>query len=60
MSKIITVEVVAVGSDIAILSLENGTEFELDLQYLPENIKIGNILRFNISHMVLSHRELDK
>lgn len=49
MSKSINLDVVSVLDEYAILCLDNGNEIDVDLEYLPQNLKAGQTLKFIIS-----------
>ena len=50
MSKSINLEVVSLEDGYAVLEADNGTQLEMDFEYLPDNLKEGRCLRFIISH----------
>jgi hypothetical protein len=50
VSKLINLEVVGIEDGYAILEMENGHQIDMDLEYLPDNLKEGRFIRFVISH----------
>jgi hypothetical protein len=55
MATVTNIEVVTLNSEFAIIKFDNDTEMEIDLIYLPKNIKIGTVLRLNIAPIALPH-----
>ena len=50
MSKLINLEIVTIEDSYVTLETEDGFQFEVKAEMLPENLKEGRFLRFVISH----------
>lgn len=57
MSKVITLEVVDIFDGIAVLETEGGFEIEIDLESLPQNLKVGQSVKCS---MTLNPTTVDK